>query len=92
MSITITLEDGNLRSKCPNCEYLFDSNDVTLEPVYECGSCGNIDEERRCSDCNLFKAKADGGVCPECAEYVERLDDVYVITCVCCDEEHEVYT
>lgn len=93
MSITITLEATRL--KCPHCEHLFETgaDEVELATAYECVNCGTIDEERRCPDCNIFKAKAEGGLCPECSEVIEDPDgeEVFVITCVCHDEEHEVY-
>jgi ssDNA-binding Zn-finger/Zn-ribbon topoisomerase 1 len=59
----------------------------------------------QCPNCNKFAAKLDpneGGICPECNE-ASTFEDVYVpsatngwrgstiITCVCHDEEHEVY-
>jgi hypothetical protein len=89
MSIQITLEAT--RIKCPECDALLEE-DVELERAYECSNCGQVDAERRCDSCNLFKARADGGLCPECDGHIWDPDDnmVPVITCGCHDEEHEV--
>jgi len=90
VAITITLEAT--RIKCPNCDELLEE-DVELGRAYECSTCGQVDEERRCDSCNLFKARAEGGLCPECDEHIDDPDGnmVPVITCVCHDEEHEAY-
>lgn len=97
MSITITLEAT--RRKCHGCDALLEE-DAEVEQAYECGNCGtqfgrddSPSGNHQCPDCNKFAAKMDpdeGGVCPEC-RMVNEVEEVYVITCVCHDEEHEVY-
>lgn len=89
MSITVTLEANRL--KCPSCEELIDLDGNPLKVGYECQNCGEADEERRCSSCNLFKSKCL--LCPECEQVIEQDPDelmVPIITCGCHDEEHEV--
>lgn len=90
MSITITLEAERL--KCPSCSSIIEGGAADLGRLYECSSCGQVDEERRCDSCNLFKARAEGGACPECADHITDPDGemVYVIECECHGEEHEV--
>lgn len=91
MSITVILEAT--RVKCPSCETLIDTDENEIKKGYTCSSCGTTDEERRCPDCNIFKAKAEYGICPECDEPFEEDPEglrVPVITCGCHDEEHEV--
>lgn len=104
MSITITLEATRL--KCTECGNLFVEEEpgevrANAEPAYECGACGRTftkddteDGDNRCPDCNKFASKMDPDewfACPECGMANEG-EEVHVITCVCHDEEHEVYT
>lgn len=89
MSVTLTLEAT--RIQCQQCQFILEDGDE-LEPAYECGTCGDINDERRCDSCNRFKAKAEGGICPSCLDYNEYVEHVPVITCTCHDEEHAVYS
>lgn len=50
-----------------------ESEVVEPVPVYECATCGERSDERRCSSCNLFKPR-EGSGCPECFEEVEEVD------------------
>lgn len=94
MSITITLEATRL--KCQSCEHLMEDG-VEFDPAYEC-ECGEIftrndsdNGKNQCPNCNRFAAKSDDyHECPECGDAAE-FEEVPVITCVCHDEEHEVY-
>ena len=104
MSITITLEATRL--KCTECGHLFTEEEpgevrANAEPVYECGACGQTftqsdteNGDNRCPDCNKFASKMDPDewfACSDCGMANEG-EEVHVITCVCCDTEHEVYT
>ena len=91
MSITITLEA--IRFKCDSCTELIDLEEMPLSKGYQCPECEEwLGDERRCDQCNKFGRKATA--CPECDWIIEDDPDgmmVPVITCVCHDEEHEVY-
>ena len=104
MSITITLEATRL--KCCECGYVFTEDEpseakANFDPAYECRSCGAVfvaddtdNGDNRCPYCSLFAAKSDPDeylACGNCG-VAAQFEEVYVITCVCCDEEHEVYT
>lgn len=60
---------------CTACDTIIDTSD--LVPVYECGTCGHLDDERRCENCHTFKARAehrDG--CPTCYGETEQVEAV----------------
>ena len=103
MSITITLETTRL--KCQSCDFLFTDDSpadvkARFDPAYECGNCGNVftkddteNGDHKCPECSRFAAKCDPDeylACEECGA-AAQFEEVYVITCVCHDEEHEVY-
>jgi hypothetical protein len=102
MGITIVLEATRL--KCNECEFLYTDDDpgearAKLDPAFEC-ECGNVfgkddtdNGNNQCPDCHKFAPKSDPdeyAICEECNE-AATFEEVYVITCACHSEEHEVY-
>jgi hypothetical protein len=103
MSITIILEAT--RFHCPNCDQLldFDDPDQQLIPYWECPVCRETYTDD--SPCWRHDSKDVTGteiptnegafmMCPACEMVVTEDPSscmVPVITCVCHDDEHEVY-
>ncbi|WP_336794438.1 hypothetical protein [Gordonia malaquae] len=53
---------------CGDCGDIVD----TVEPVYECTTCGQLTDERRCADCNRFTARAEHSIgCEICFAAVD---------------------
>ena len=70
------------------CESCNEISEDTGGPVYECGSCGEISPERRCGECNKFKAKLSDNGCSICeAGEVTKGEG---IECECHNEWHLV--
>lgn len=67
--------------QCPSCQRFFETPD-DLAPLYECSRCGGTSTERRCSECNIFAARADDDGCEDCGEPAEEVE---TITCPGCD-------
>lgn len=103
MSVTLILEATRL--KCSSCDHLFTEEEPAdvkagFEPAYECGNCGETfvkddteNGDNRCPSCSKFASKCDPDEYMACSECVSasQFEEVPVITCVCHDEEHEVY-
>lgn len=51
---------------CEACGGLCDTSEGDL--LYECGTCNGVSSERRCDQCNLFKARSEEVGCPDCGE------------------------
>jgi len=52
-------------NRCDNCqEWVLPGDEGG--PVYECSRCGQFTEERRCTECNIFAAKAGDASCENC--------------------------
>lgn len=103
MSVTITLEA--MRLKCDECDTVYTDDEpgdvrARLEPAYECGECGRVfgkedshNGGNQCPDCYRFAIISDPdeyAVCEECGT-ATTFEEVFVMTCACHDEEHEVY-
>ncbi|MDM7940114.1 MAG: hypothetical protein QUS07_07220 [Methanothrix sp.] len=61
--------------KCPECDTLFDIQDVeATDPVYECSSCGEVftrsnsydGDSHKCPQCGKFGSKVEDTCCPDC--------------------------
>jgi hypothetical protein len=74
--VKLETRDGK---QCNGCQKVFEDGDE-LEPVYECGSCGeeftrdesSDGDSNRCPSCNKFAAKSDDKAkCPDCGDDVE---------------------
>jgi hypothetical protein len=107
VSLTITLEAQRLKClACENLYDGEPDEDLERLPfAYECDNCGDIFSEQdsgayhvmggakknQCPSCNRFARKSDDRrVCEHCGDAAE-FEEVYVITCVCHDDEHEIY-
>lgn len=77
--------DTTTAYRCNECDAISEDN---CGPVYGCGNCGNISDERRCDLCNRFKAKLSDIGCAECC--AGEVEEVQAITCECHNEWHAV--